>query len=81
MKLLSYYLQIIVPMGILFWGLKMNLTNFFVYGIILYAFVYRPVIDGIRLVKIGSIEKKEAWKLFIPFYYGTRYFHDLYFKL
>jgi hypothetical protein len=80
MKLLSYYLQITVPLAILFWGLKMNFTEFFFYGILFYAFIYRPFVDGIRLIKMGSMEKKEAWKLFIPFYYTTRYFHDLYFK-
>lgn len=80
MKLLSYYLQITVPLGILFWALKMDFTGFFGYGILFYAFIYRPVVDGIRLTGIGSMGKKEAWKLFIPFYYGPRYFHDLYFK-
>ena len=80
MKLISYYLQIILPLVILFWFIKV--PEIFVIGILFYGLIYRPLIDGIRLIQIGSMEKRERGRLFIPFYrnYAFKYFRDLYFK-
>lgn len=38
-------------------------TAAFAIGLILYAFLYRPLIDSIRLRQLGLIKKREAWKL------------------
>ena len=41
-------------------------------GIIIYALYYRPFLHINRLMKLGAIEEKDAWRLFIPFY-SARY--------
>jgi hypothetical protein len=43
-----------------------------------YALIYRPVIHIVRLLKLKAIERKNAWKLFIPFY-GSKYLRPLWF--
>lgn len=80
MKLLSYYVQIILPLPIFLVLYQMNLKNAFVITLLCYALIYRPLINAYRLISIGSIEKKDFMKAFIPFY-STKYFYDLFFKL
>lgn len=80
MRLLSYYLQIILPLVFLVWLIEIQAIDVFVLSLLAYVLVYRPVIDGFRLVELGLINKTKSWKLFIPFY-SMRHFHDLYFKL
>ncbi|QNK61769.1 hypothetical protein H7F33_14560 [Pedobacter sp. PAMC26386] len=79
MRILAYYLQILVPLPILYWLAVSCPASFFVIGLLAYALIYRPFVDGYRLLYMGSIEKSSFVKLFIPFY-STKYFYDLYFK-
>jgi len=83
MKLISYYLQIILPLVILFWAATLNYSAVFAIGALFYALIYRPLVDGNRLLQLGLVERKEWWKLFIPFYLNihVKYFYELYFKL
>jgi hypothetical protein len=46
--------------------------------ILAYVLIYRPIVDGYRLIRLGQLPKKEFWKMFIPFY-GAKYFGALYF--
>jgi len=79
MRLLYYYLQIFLPIPLfaIFFQLGMNKTC--ILGIILYFLIYRPFIDGHRLITMGAMRKEDFHKIFIPFY-KTRYLYEMYFK-
>jgi len=82
MRLLFYYLKIILPLVILFTLLHLELiTGFpFLFLLIFYVFVYRTYVDAKKLVDQNVIPKKDMWKLVIPFR-RVRYFKQLYFTL
>ena len=80
-NLLTYYILILSPIGVLFWLSKAEMinANLFVALIFFYAFIYRTYIDGKRLADKKIIPKKDIWKMIIP---GNRlaYFKELYLK-
>ncbi len=78
MKLLTYYLLIILPIGFIVWSSSLG-SLYFVIALLGYCLVYRTIVDGERLVHLGLIKRSEIWKLLIPFY-SIRYFQDMYFK-
>lgn len=49
---------------------------FFFSALLVYAFLYRPLLNMGRLISLNVIERKEAWKLFIPFYHN-RYMKEI----
>ena len=76
-NLFVYYLAIIVPLVFLFF-LRYS-AELFTIGLIVYAFIYRTITDGIRLANKNIITKKEIWKLASPFGgYRFKYFRQLY---
>jgi len=46
-------------------------------SIICYALIYRPLIDGYKLIFKGLITRKEIWKMYLPSTY-RKYFKELY---
>jgi hypothetical protein len=80
-NLLTFYILILAPLGILFWLNKSDLIDrtLFVGLLILYALVYRTYTDGKRLAEKNIIPKKDIWKMIIP---GNRFEHfkELYLK-
>ena len=80
-NLLTFYILILAPLGILFWLNKSDLINgtLFVILLIFYALVYRTYTDGKRLANKNIIQKKDIWKMIIP---GNRFEHfkELYLK-
>ena len=77
-NLIIYYFTILIPLPILVWLAFSNKTNSFVILLLFYALVYRPIIDGYRLIEKGVISKKGFWELFIPFW-SIKWFKELYF--
>lgn len=79
-NIVAYYLAILIPLATLFSLSQLgyidakNLVLLFLF----YLFVYRTYIDGLRLVSIGLISRKDIWKLVLP---GSRsdYLMELYF--
>jgi len=74
-----YYLAITIPFGIIVWMIR-NQTISLGYLTLLffsYLLVYRPYIDGKRLVAKNKIDKKDIWKMILP---GNqiKYFRELY---
>lgn len=51
---------------------------FFFWALLSYALVYRPLLNIGRLLSLDVIEKKDAWRVFIPFYH-TRYMKEIWF--
>ena len=80
-NLLTYYILILGPIGILFWLNKTDLINgtLFVGLFLFYALIYRTYTDGKKLADKNIISKKDIWKMIIP---GNRlqYFKELYLK-
>lgn len=83
MKLLIFYLQILLPIPMIILFLKLSLPIYFFLFLFLYIFVYRPYVEYLKLIRNGVISRSEKWKFFIPFYnviYEIKYFEQLYFK-
>ena len=80
-NLLTFYILIIVPLGILFWLINSDMINgtFFVGLLFFYAFIYRTYTDGKRLADKNIIPQKDIWKMIIP---GSLlvHFKELYLK-
>jgi len=80
MKLLFYYMKVLLP-ALLFIALyQMDFKIVFIISILIYALIYRPFVDGYRLISLGLIQKENFYKLFIPFY-RSKYFYELHFKV
>ena len=81
MKLVSYYLQIILPLPVIYLSNQMfHRPDIFVLLLLGYALLYRGLTDGFRLQRLGLMKRNELWKIFIPFStFRLRYFHELYF--
>jgi hypothetical protein len=74
-----YYLAILLPWIPLEWFLKNGESTQFVVFLFLYIFVYRLFTDAYRLLAKGAIEKKDMWKVIVPFS-RAKYFKALYFS-
>jgi hypothetical protein len=74
-----YYLVITAPLLILFILLLSHSISNSIFAILLitWAIIYRPILDGIRLINKGVINKNEIWKLFVPFW-RYKWFKELY---
>ncbi len=73
-----YYLAFMIGPGILMYYLLSNENNVgFVIAILIYALIYRPIIDGLRLISKQVITKRQFWKLFIPFWHA-KWMKELY---
>ena len=78
-NLLTYYILIFAPIGILIWLSKIDFIKgtLFLGLFLFYVFIYRTYIDGKKLVAKHVILKRDIWKLIIP---GRRlrYIKELY---
>ena len=52
---------------------------FFFSAVLIYALLYRPLLNMGRLMSLNVIGKKDAWKLFIPFY-QNRYMKEIWLR-
>ena len=77
MKLIYFYLSILLPFLVIL--LIKNHLLFFVL-ILLYAIIYRPIINYFKLKYLKLITGKHFCKLFIPFW-EVRFFKELVFKI
>lgn len=78
-NILIYYLLIFIPLGVLILSSKNNLISPIVFVILLqiYAFLYHPYVSGLRLLALNKLEKKDFWRMFIPFW-DTKFFKNLF---
>lgn len=78
-NLFFYYIAILTPLPIIIWvSYKKEKYLFFI--LIIIYFLYRGVIDGIRLYKLRVIKKKDILKTYNPIY-NLKYFKKLYFGI
>jgi len=80
-NLLTYYILILTPIGLMIWLLKTDAINSwgFVGLMFFYSFIYRTYLDGKRLADKNIIPKKDIWKMIIPGKH-IEYFKELYLK-
>jgi len=80
-NILVYYLAIASPLVVLVILLKVQDISSLTFTVLLliWALIYRPLTDGKRLIEKGIIQKREIWKLFIPFR-RYKWLNELYFK-
>ena len=77
--LLFFYFMILTPVLLLILFAKTGDINSqsFTIGILVYAVINRRVISGKRLLMLKKIERKDFYKVFIPFW-TYRFGKDLY---
>lgn len=76
MKLTYFYLFIIIPFLLI---LLVKKSSFFLIFILIYALVYRPIINYFRLKHLNIIDEKKFFYVFIPFW-ETQYMKEIFFK-
>lgn len=76
MKLFSYYLQILLPLPVIYFIHEIQPSStVFLIMVLVYYIIYRGLVDGFRLQKLGLLEKGSLWKMFVPFYgFRRKYF-------
>ncbi|HEX5172287.1 MAG TPA: hypothetical protein VFW11_24090 [Cyclobacteriaceae bacterium] len=68
---ISYWIAVAVPALVLYFIMTMYSSPSLVFVlVVLYIFVYRPILNMIRLMSLNAIERRDIWKLFIPFQNG-----------
>lgn len=76
-NLFVYWVLIITPLlfdCLFYFQYKSSL---WVYILLIYFLLYRPLIDGIRLHSLGLLKLGDSWKLLLPFY-RWKYFSRIY---
>jgi hypothetical protein len=64
---LLYWAMAIIPLSGL-WLIGRIYGPFWLTGfLLLYIFIYRPALDTQRLISLGALEEKDAWRFYIPF--------------
>jgi len=79
--LINYYAAIFLPLISLYLISLNGLLNSEEYVILLfaYAFVYHPIVSGVRLVALGVIKKSDFFLNFIPGW-NVKHFGILFFN-
>ena len=80
LKLLLFYLLIIVPFGLIIFNLERLGASSYLILIFAYVLLYRPILHIIRLWDLKLVGKENWMRLFIPFWY-LRFFRQLYFSV
>ena len=68
----------VVPCVCLFIISKVYGAVWFSIALLIYLFIYRPLVVIVRLLSLKAIEKSDTWKIFIPFW-ADKYFKTLWF--
>lgn len=63
-----YYTLILIPFVIVCLLLYKGYTTLFIWGLLFYALIYRPITDSYRLVARGNIARSDMWRIFVPIY-------------
>ena len=69
---ITFWALCIVPFVAVMLSYKVIGPFWFFSCFMLYIFLYRPFVHINRLLQLGAIEERYAWRQFIPFY-GSRY--------
>ena len=80
-NIINFYAAIAAPLSTLVLLAADHLINSisFVLLLMIYAFIYHPLISGLRLIITNKISKNQLWYSFIPGW-NWRYFAFLFFN-
>ena len=78
-NLAVYYCLILLPLVYLVMLAFTAESNNFAWALLVYALIYRPVIDGYKLMHKGIIKRNRLWVIYLPSTYRA-YFNELYFS-
>ncbi len=65
-----FFLLILIPITpfLYFFRMESQWNHWMTFYLFAYLMIYRPILDYYRLKSKGLIERKDQWKIFIPFY-------------
>ena len=72
-------MKVFIPLALIVLSMKIIHSNLPFILLVVYAFLYRPIIDYKRLISRGIL-KESFWKLYIPIF-RIKYFKELYTNL
>jgi len=72
-----YLVTIFIPIPILIWFALNEMNDLFVISLLVYALLYRPIFDYLRLKGKVKADNNNMWKFFIPFW-SLKWFKSLY---
>jgi hypothetical protein len=78
MNRITFWALCIVPFVAIILMSKMIGPFWFTLGLFGYISLYRPFVHINRLLQLGIIEERDAWRLFVPFH-STKYIKHLWF--
>jgi len=80
-NLAVFYAAIFLPLISISLMVRSGMINSSAFVILLfgYAFIYRPLISGYRLILLGVIKRSDLFRNFIPFW-NMRYYNLLFFN-
>lgn len=78
-NIVVYYFAIVLPLVGLLMLAGTGHSGWFALGMLAYAFPYRVLIDGMRLVSKRMLRWNQLWKLLIPWNH-YEYWKPLYFQ-
>jgi len=80
-SLINFYVLIFAPISTiaLLSADKLLSSQAFVWLLMIYAFIYHPLISGLRLIATNKISKRRLWYNFIPGW-NSKYFAFLFFN-
>jgi len=73
----AFWLLVILPLLGLLQALKYDDDYTFFFGLIIYAIVYRPILNIMRLLALKKICRKDIWKFYIIPFYELKYTKSL----
>jgi hypothetical protein len=80
-NLAVFYAAIFLPLISIALMVRSGIVNspVFVLLLFVYAFIYRPLLCGYRLISLGVIKRADLFRNFIPFW-NIRYYNLLFFN-
>ncbi len=78
MSLLDYYLAAFLPFTVVYFLLHLDIHYGFSISLLFY-YLYRCILDYIKLEMQGTVTKKDIWKFVVPIHTFI-YFKQLYFR-
>ncbi|WP_339926102.1 hypothetical protein [uncultured Cyclobacterium sp.] len=80
----TYHLIVDIPIVFIsyYWRDYRNTLPYFMFGVIIYPFLFRPIVDYYRLLALGEIEKKDFSKMWKwGGFYRFKYYSKLMFGI
>jgi hypothetical protein len=78
-NVILYWAGAFIPLLLLIYVTRLYHSEYGIYAFLMYAFIYRPILDYWRLRSKNLIYEKDFFKVFNPFF-ARRYVYQLFFS-